>query len=323
MKEWDENKLDQELEALLNEIPEQDELEKRIEKYINRRISRIVHKTLAMIVAVVILLLAIINPILKMSFINPNKDPYFDVMRDYYETTRPYVELIAMAAESKGFARYEITMQVTNHRENLIMGKSNVWFDLNCGKMTDLNDAQWYLINYMGRFDNHLHMEGTTWIEETMDELKKLPDSANIYLSLYTAEPQTIEELRDSDIKLEWLEVYQPNVEYRGGLNMDFRAAHDETDLRDEMSETELISVYCDNLKNLLDHKEMWKEHDLPGATMIYGDESVLEDTYKDALELTELKTERFTIYGEKTDIIEYLEKTEIVSIHVDEITLY
>ena len=38
MKEWDENKLDQELEALLNEIPEQDELEKRIEKYINRRI---------------------------------------------------------------------------------------------------------------------------------------------------------------------------------------------------------------------------------------------------------------------------------------------
>ena len=82
MKEWDENKLDQELEALLNEIPEQDELEKRIEKYINRRISRIVHKTLAMIVAVVILLLAIINPILKMSFINPNKDSYFDVMRD-------------------------------------------------------------------------------------------------------------------------------------------------------------------------------------------------------------------------------------------------
>ena len=135
MKEWDENKLDQELEALLNEIPEQDELEKRIEKYINRRISRIVHKTLAMIVAAAILLLAIINPILKMSFINPNKDPYFDVMRDYYETTRPYVELIAMAADSKGFARYEITMQVTNHRENLIMGKSNVWFDLNCGKM--------------------------------------------------------------------------------------------------------------------------------------------------------------------------------------------
>jgi hypothetical protein len=166
-------------------------------------------------------------------------------------------------------------------------------------------------------------MEESNWIEKSIDELKKLPDSANIYLSLYTAEPQTIDELRDSDINLEWLEVYQPNAEYRGGLNMDLRAAHEESDIRDEMSETELLSVYCDNLKNLLDHKEMWKMHDLPGTTMIYGDESVLEDTYKDALELTELKTERFTIYGEKVDVIEFLEKTELVSIQVDEITLY
>ena len=323
MKEWDEKKLDQELEALLNEIPEQDEFEKRIEKYINRRIRKIVHKTLAMTIAAVVFLLALVNPILKVSFIDPTEAEYLDVLRDYYETTHPYVEIINIEAKSKGFACYDITMQVTNHREPLIMGKANVWFDLNCGKITDLNDSNWYLINYMGRFDHQLYMEKENWIEESIDELRKLPDSANIYLSLQTTEPQTIDELRNSDVTLEWMEVYQPNVEYRGGLNMDLRAVHDETDMRDEMSEDELIEVYCANLKNLLDHKLIWRELELPSTTMIYVGGRVLEDTYEDALQLTELKTERFTIYGEKNDIIAYLENLDLVSIHVDEITLY
>ena len=41
MSEWNENKLDQELEAIMNDIPESDDLEERINKCINRRIKRI------------------------------------------------------------------------------------------------------------------------------------------------------------------------------------------------------------------------------------------------------------------------------------------
>ena len=329
MREWDENKLDRELEVLLNEIPEPDEFEKRIEKYINTRIRKIVHKTLAMTFIVVTLLLVLINPMFKVSFLNPMKTNekdisiYFDVLRDYYETTRPYVELVSFDAEYKGLAHYDVSIQATNHRERLTMGIGNIFYDLNCGNIKNLNDSQLYLTNYMGRFDNYLYQNDEKWIEKSIDELRKLPESANVYISLYTAQPQEIEALRNSKISLEWIEVYQPNVEYRGGLNLALMAIYDETDSRDKMTETELLEVYRKNLKNLLEHKDVWKELSLPSTTAIYEDLSVLQDTYEDAINLTELKTERFTIYGEKADIIEFLENTDIISIQVDEITLY
>ena len=117
MKEWNENKLDQELDALLNEIPEteQDEFEKRVEKYINRRIRKIVHKTLASVLVIIILLLGIINPFLNLCCLNPAKTNgsdtisiYHDVMQDYYETTSPFAEITHMDVKKKGFSRYEI-----------------------------------------------------------------------------------------------------------------------------------------------------------------------------------------------------------------------
>ena len=203
------------------------------------------------------------------------------------------------------------------------MGRTNISYDLNCGTIKNLNDPQLYLVNYMGRFDMYRYKDDADWIDETIDELRKLPESSDIYVALYTAHPLAIDELRNLNIHLEWVEVYQPNVEYRGGLSMALRAAQDKTDWRDKMSETELLDVYCKNLKNLLDHKEMWKELELPSATMIYQDLSVLQDTYEDAVNLTELKTERFTLYGEKQDMIEFLENIDIISIQIDEITLY
>lgn len=329
MRAWDENKLNQELEMLLDEVPEDNEFEKRIEKYIHKRIRKIVFKTLGMTVVIAVVLLALINPLFRASYIDPTKTNeneisiYFDVLRDYYETTRPYVEIVSLDAESKGFANYEVTMSVTNHRERLVMGRTNISYDLNCGIIKNLNDPQLYLVNYMGRFDMYRYKDDADWIDETIDELRKLPESSDIYVALYTAHPLAIDELRNSDIHLEWVEVYQPNVEYRGGLSMALRAAQDKTDWRDKMSETELLDVYCKNLKNLLDHKEMWRELELPSTTMIYQDLSVLQDTYEDAVNLTELKTQRFTLYGEKQDIIEFLENTDIISIQIDEVTLY
>lgn len=329
MRDWDENKLNQELENLLDEIPENDEFEKRIEKYIHNRIRKVVYKTLAAIALVAILLFVLVNPIFRAGNIDPTKTNedeisiYYDVLRDYYETTRPYVEILSLDAEYKGLANYEVTMQVTNHRERLVVGRTNVSYDLNFGTIKNINDPQIYLANYVGRFDTYQYQSETDWILEKIEDLKKLPDSSHIYLSVYTAQPQAIDVLKNTDISLEWIEVYQPNVEYRGGLSMALSMVQDQTESREKLSEDALIDVYCKNLKNLLEHTEMWKELSLPSTTAIYQDIRVLQDTYEDALNLTELKTERFTIGGEKEDIIEFLENTDIISIQIDEITLY
>ena len=45
MKDWNEKKLDEELNALMEEIPPQDDLEKKINQSINRRIRKIIITT--------------------------------------------------------------------------------------------------------------------------------------------------------------------------------------------------------------------------------------------------------------------------------------
>ena len=54
MKEWNENKLDQELEAMLEDMPQQEELEKKIEQRMKKKIQKIVCCTLAGIIGVVL-----------------------------------------------------------------------------------------------------------------------------------------------------------------------------------------------------------------------------------------------------------------------------
>ena len=73
MKEWNENKLDQELEAMLEDMPQQEELEKKIEQRMKKKIQKIVCCTLTGIIGVVLVLLLIINPFLKCNFYQPGK----------------------------------------------------------------------------------------------------------------------------------------------------------------------------------------------------------------------------------------------------------
>ena len=61
MSEWNEQKIDEELEALLNDMLEPDELEKRIDKSINKKIRKTVLHTLTGVT--VILLFIILSSI--------------------------------------------------------------------------------------------------------------------------------------------------------------------------------------------------------------------------------------------------------------------
>ena len=107
MSEWNENKLDQELEAIMNDIPESDDLEERINQCINRRIKRIVIRTVATILVVAMAAVFIINPIMNAIFFNPyemnksEEQKMLGVMRDYVEMTSPYREVVSLEVDKK------------------------------------------------------------------------------------------------------------------------------------------------------------------------------------------------------------------------------
>ena len=333
MSNWDENKLDQELEELLNDLPNQeDDFDKRIEQYINRRIRKIVHKTLVMLLIIIVALAAVINPILNIVNLNPKKEVYLNVLRDYYETTRPYSEIVGIEVISKGFGCYKLNIVATNHHEPFHYGKVNVTTNMSFGKTHDIDDNNMYLANVFGRFDN-------SWIEiddngtETrhrnpkeyyIDSISKLPESSKIYLSLHSNTPQELIKIRETGVELEWIEVYQEVEGYRGGLSMNLSALHEETDNRQELSEDELLETYIHNLENLIANPSIWKQFELPGANGLYhGNINLLEDTLANAKQLEQILTENYCIYGERDAIINYLENTDILSVHTDDVKLF
>lgn len=140
MSEWNENRLDQELEAIMNDIPESNDLEERINKCINRRIKRTVIRTVSTILVIVLAAVFIINPIMNAMFFNPyemnegEEQKMLGVMRDFVETTMPYREVVSLEVEKKGFGRYEIAMQVIDKSQPPInIGGPNVWVDMDLG----------------------------------------------------------------------------------------------------------------------------------------------------------------------------------------------
>ena len=100
-------------------------------------------------------------------------------------------------------------------------------------------------------------------------------------------------------------------------------SAYTENDMRQTLSEAELLQVYCANLKNLLDHSKVWAQFNLCNGNMIYTSKSgVLEKTYKDALTLETLTAKNYCISGTRDEIIEYLQRTEVTSVWVDEVRM-
>ena len=77
MADWNEKMLEDELEVIMNDVPEQEDLEKKINQIINRRIRKVVMKTLSVVTAIVLVLYWGISPLMNAMFWNPyemNKD---------------------------------------------------------------------------------------------------------------------------------------------------------------------------------------------------------------------------------------------------------
>ena len=226
MKKWSEDRIEKEMEYLMEDIPERSEqlkqeeqLEKKIEMRIKRRVQKIIYRTICGIVLCVLFLLIVIHPLLNAAFLNPKKlngDGYgvmYQTLRDYFEVTRPYAELCSLNVESKGFARYELQMQFTDRRGPVNLGISNTWVDLEFGKYKEWKDVDLYTSALMNRFSNDFEDS-----EQFIEQVKELPSSAVLYLSVGETNPRPVEELMGENVEIIWAEINQPNVEFQGGI---------------------------------------------------------------------------------------------------------
>ncbi len=324
MNEWNEKRLEDELEALVQELPESEDLEKKILQSINRRIRKVVLRTLAGVFLAALLAVLVINPLLNGLFFNPyqmNQEPeqkLFGILRDYFETTHPYREVFSVQVDKKGFARYELELQVGNLTEPVNIGAVNVWMEMNFGRYENIQDPGFAISHHLGRFT--YDYEGQS---DMMEKISELPESARIYLSVSDTKERTIEELRSLPVALDWFQVYQPNVRFQGGLSARPVAACEEDDLRDEMTGEELLLVYMSNLENLLDNKAAWSALELSDGTNAIYSEGVLQETYEDAKNLTELLCKNYCVSGKRDEVLEFLQENTLDAIYVENVRLW
>lgn len=325
MQEWNEKSLDQALDSLVDEMPEHEDLEQRIIRSINKRIRNSVLRTLAVICALIAVLFLIVSPLMDLLYLNPyqlnqgDDQEMLGVLRDYWETTTPYVEVFSLDVEKKGFARYELALQFADTTENLVFGPANVWCDVVCGKYTNIRDAGLVMTHTLGQFNYD-------WTEqdEIISTVQKLPESARIYLSVSDTTVKSLQELRDLGVTVQWLQVYQPNVEFQGGLSLAPSVLYRESDYRSDMTEQQLIQTYLSHLENLLEHRNVWLQFGLSVGNTILGQPgTALTETYEDAKTLSTLMSENYCVYGQRDEILHFLESNCLDSIMIENVALW
>ena len=315
-----EETLDQELELLIDEMPEQEDFEKKIDRYIKKKIRNITIKTICSIFIIIAILFLMISPAMDRAYLNPKKlekdGTFQSVLRDYYEITRPYIELGTINIEKKGFARYSLGMEAHDNTEKINVGLETVWVDVLLGKYKNWNDPQMLLVTNLGAFEYPTSKED---IDNLTKELKKLPESAKISLAISETKVRDVEELRKEKVDLDWIEVYHPNhPEFQGGLSLWRTQIFDDSDDRENMTEEELLKVYVENLKNLAEHSDIWRNLGLPYHSFVWTEGvKQIEDCYEDAKTLEKLQTKAYYISGRRNEILEYLQKTSIESVSV------
>lgn len=325
MADWNEKMLDEELEAIMNDVPEQEDLEKKINQIINRRIRKVVMKTLSTVVAAMLILGLGVNPLMNASFWNPYKmhedGELLTVFGNFVDMTQPWSELISVGVEKKGFARYEMEMQISDHTEPLYVGIPNVTMDVNCGKYAEIKDPDNRLTIFMNRFD----MMNLGYNETQIEHIESLPESAWVYLNLSSRNEQTIEQLQDVGKVVQWLQVYQPTVEFQGGIRIT-PSVGDKLLGKNfwTISSEELLELYLDNLENLLEHPEVWEQFSLSdGRSWVFAQsEEVLRETYENAKELETVTTKNYCIAGQRDEVLEYLKTTEFTNIRIEKVKL-
>lgn len=318
--------LEQELLLLEEELPASGDLEEKIQKAITRKVRRIVYRTLGGMFLLLLVLLLVIHPVMNACFLNPLKlrqgdsDLFLKTLQCYWETTQPYAHPIYVDVKKKGFGCYDLNFQFIDNRNEVHFGISNVQADLNWGHYKNWQDPQFLTTFTVNRFDQTYKKQ-----EEILAKIKELPSSSVLYLSLGADAPKSYEQLKEEDISLSWVEIYQPDCNFQGGITITKGFSTMEAPSREELGEEELKNAYLSNLNTLLEHTEVWRSMELKSSSKVfspgYGPELLQE--CRDSLEATdELSIKNYCIFGKRDAIISYLEKEEFRSIQVDQIKL-
>lgn len=326
MNKWTNDKIDQEMLRMMDEMSEggnqEQNIEKKIESQMKKRIRKVVNKTLGVIFVAVILLFAVINPILNAAFLNPEKlngdgqGVMYQTLKDYFEVTRPYAELCSLAVKGKGFARYELQMQFVNRREPVHLGIANTWVDVEFNKYKDWKDVNRYSEYLMNRFDCVVEDR-----EQLLQNISELPASAVVYLSIGEKEARPVSDLLHENVNAIWAQINQPNVEFQGGIALQPSIIYKDTEFKG-MTESQQKELYLSKLENLIKNEEVWKSLGILSDNKQFYDMDVLNECYEDAQNMERLTTKNYCISGKRDEIIAYLESREIQSLYIDEVKL-
>lgn len=323
--------MDKELENL---AMDQDlDFDKKLEATINRKIRRIALKSAILVVAVAVILFLGISPVMNFCYTNAAKlnkgqpSKLLTVLRAYYETVNPYVEVGPVEVEKNGFGTYTLNMNMVDRKEAAEVGVTNLTMKMKRGTLSVQNDSGKFAQVTLGRFLVKGEDEPMTQGEkrEIIEEIKKLPESANLYLSISDKKIQDVGNLMkrtNEDLSLEWVQAYQPECEFQGGvrLHSTFTGGTFGED-RSQMTGTELKNAYIENLKALQANEEAWKGLELYSSNTVWAEsakEEVLQETIAAAEKSSEFKTQNYCISGTKEEILKFLESETYNKIQVD-----
>ncbi len=311
------------------------EFAKALEKTIDRRIRRICLKTVAVMAAVAAVIFLGISPLMNVlcpapEHLRGSGVSLTNYLRTYYETVQPYTEILEMpvAVHRKGFGRYTVEFQCLDLRNDLVVGESNAALDFAYGNYRITDGPREVRTIVLNRFGTE--GDPAAEVKRVMEQLRALPPSACVYLSVQTKEPVAVAQLRQEDLFVDWVEI-DSDSQWKGGLILNQCTSVSGEDWRQDMDEEQLRRQYLENLELLMAEPRLVAdltfsvpaENNLGGAILCDG-KRVLQETY-DAVAAAEgpLMTRRFCISGHRDQILRYLEKTELTGLCTEEVTLF
>ena len=336
------------------------DFERRLEKAIDRRIRNICLKTFAVAAAVCMVVFLIVSPAVGVFFPTPQhvggmgSASLEEYLGAYYETTRPYVELVPANdqqrrtwTQNRGFGCYTVGLNVLDGKQYWARtGESNVQVTLDRGRFAVKNDPERVLVRDWNAFNYRDSVEGVR------ADLEGLPRTSYGYISVRANAPVSIETLRESGLDVNWIEVYS-DVEsvadqafrWRGGLNTRTRTSENGDDWRQDMSSDELRQRYLNNLETLLSAPRLLRplsfdvetdgvpdDLSLDGGVFSGGWYAFSGDAVKEAIRANcdavaaqtgPLLTERYCVSGSRDALLAYLDTADIRCVGIDNVHIH
>ena len=336
------------------------DFERRLEKAIDRRIRNICLKTFAVAAAVCMVVFLIVSPAVGVFFPTPQhvggmgSASLEEYLGAYYETTRPYVELVPANdqqrrtwTQNRGFGCYTVGLNVLDGKQYWARtGERNVQVTLARGRFAVKHDPERVLVRDWNAFNYRDSVEGVR------ADLEGLPRTSYGYISVRANAPVSIETLRESGLDVNWIEVYS-DVEsvadqafrWRGGLNTRTRTSENGDDWRQDMSSDELRQRYLNNLETLLSAPRLLRQLSFDVETDVVPDDLSLDggvfsggwyafsgDAVKEAIRANcdavaaqtgPLLTERYCVSGSRDALLAYLDTADIRCVGIDNVHIH